>query len=313
MVRDLSKIKIGLVLAGGGAKGAYEVGVYKALKELGLVDNIRVISGTSIGAINAIFFAMDDLKVINSSWSSLNYSRFLLNQEKVEVSNISILDKIRNLNAESNIFEQIKLSDIGLLSQSGIKNFIEEYIDMDVIKKSGKEIYACAYNIDDERPEYFKLNNCSEEEIKERLLASCAIPHMFKPVIINNIRYADGGIQSPLYTKDNVDNVPIHPLKRYKCDIIIVVHLSYKDTIDKSEFKNTNVIEIYPSSPLEMLNGIGTINIKKENIESNMVLGYRDAMVILSPIVISILQGRGIRKLVQRNNENNKKLVLTKK
>lgn len=68
MNKDLKNIKIGLVLAGGGAKGAYEVGVYKALRELELVDNIKVISGTSIGSINALFFAMDNPKVI-SKWN----------------------------------------------------------------------------------------------------------------------------------------------------------------------------------------------------------------------------------------------------
>ena len=42
--------EFGLVLAGGGTKGAYEVGVWKALKELNI--NITAIAGTSIGALN---------------------------------------------------------------------------------------------------------------------------------------------------------------------------------------------------------------------------------------------------------------------
>ena len=134
---------------------------------------------------------------------------------------------------------------------------------------------------------------------------------MFKPIIIDDIRYADGGIHSPLYSKNNVDNVPINPLKGYKCDIIIVVHLSYKNTIDKKEYKNTDIIEIYPSSPLEVLNGIGTLNIKKETIENSMELGYRDAMIILAPIIINILKGKSIKGLIERNNENNKKKILT--
>lgn len=311
MQKDLSNISIGLVLAGGGAKGAYEVGVYKALRELEIVNNIKVISGTSIGSINALFFAMDDPKIIKGSWSSLNYSRFLLNQESTRLSSISnVLDKIRNINIEDNILEQIRLSDIGLLSQTGIKSFIEEYIDINVIKKSGKEIYATAYNIDKERPEYFKLDDCSEEEIKDRVLASCSVPHIFKPIIIDGMRYADGGIHSPLYSKNNVDNVPIYPMKSYDCDIIIVVHLSYKNNIDRSGLENTNIVEIYPSSPLEIINGIGTINIKKDTIEYNIELGYRDAMVILAPMIINILKGKNIDELVEKNNENNKKFKI---
>lgn len=48
---------IGLVLSGGGAKGAYEVGVWQALHEAGLAEDVAVISGTSIGAVNAALFA----------------------------------------------------------------------------------------------------------------------------------------------------------------------------------------------------------------------------------------------------------------
>ena len=50
-------MKIGLVLSGGGGKGAYELGVWKALKELNLNKYISVFSGTSIGAFNAALFA----------------------------------------------------------------------------------------------------------------------------------------------------------------------------------------------------------------------------------------------------------------
>ncbi|MDY4253783.1 MULTISPECIES: patatin-like phospholipase family protein [unclassified Clostridium] len=305
MMKDLYDISIGLVLAGGGAKGAYEVGVYKALKELEIVDNIKVISGTSIGSINALFFAMDDLKIIESSWNSLKYSQFLFLQE-----NSSVLEKIKNNNTDNNLLEKIRFCDIGLLSQEGISNFIEEYIDMKAVKKSGKEIYVNAYNVDKERPEYFKLNDFSEEEIKERVLASCAVPHLFKPIVINGMRYADGGINSPLYSKNNVDNVPIYPIKSYDCDIIIVVHLSYKNNIDRNGLENSRIIEIYPSTPLEIINGIGTINIKKDTIEHNIKLGYRDAMVIIAPMIIDILKGRSIEALVEKNDENNKKLKI---
>ena len=48
---------LGLVLSGGGAKGAYEVGVWQALHEAGLAGDVAAVSGTSIGAVNAALFA----------------------------------------------------------------------------------------------------------------------------------------------------------------------------------------------------------------------------------------------------------------
>lgn len=294
MYKMLDEIKIGLVLAGGGAKGAYEVGVYKALKKLELIDNIKVISGTSIGSINALLFAMDNPKVINKSWNNLKYSNFIFNQEDDKTPKLdSVLEKIKSINTESSLFEQIKLSDIGLISQSGVKNFIEEYVDINKVKESGKDLYACAYNIDQERPEYFKLNDCTEEEIKDRVLASSAVPHMFKPIVIDGIRYADGGINSPLYSKNNIDNVPIYPMRNYDLDIIIVTYLSNKKAdINKELFEGCKVIEVCPSSKLEVINGIGTLNIRHDTIRNNINMGYRDAMVELSPIVINILKGK---------------------
>ena len=62
-------MKIGLVLSGGGGKGAYELGVWKALKELNLNKYISVFSGTSIGAFNAALFAMDDLEKKEKSYA----------------------------------------------------------------------------------------------------------------------------------------------------------------------------------------------------------------------------------------------------
>ena len=295
MNKSLDAVRIGLVLAGGGAKGAYEVGVYKALRELEIVDNIKVISGTSIGAINALFFAMDNPNVIGHSWRNLNYSRFILNQQNTkEKKSDIILEKIKSINIENGIFEQVNLNDIGLISQSGIKDFIEEYIDMEIIKNSDKELYACAYNVDKERPEYFRLNDCTEEEIKDRVLASSAIPHMFKPIQIDGMRYSDGGIHSPLYSKNNIDNVPISPLRNYECDIIIVVHLSNKSEVDKTGFEGTKIIEIYPSSSLEIISGIGSLNLRKDTIEGNIELGYRDAMVKVAPLIVKILRGYDI-------------------
>lgn len=52
-----SEEPLGLVLGGGGAKGAYQVGVWETMVETGLAPRIKVLSGTSVGAINAALFA----------------------------------------------------------------------------------------------------------------------------------------------------------------------------------------------------------------------------------------------------------------
>ena len=63
--------RIGLVLAGGGGKGAYHIGVWKALKEFGIEQSIGAVAGTSVGALNAALFAQGDYKIAESVWKNI--------------------------------------------------------------------------------------------------------------------------------------------------------------------------------------------------------------------------------------------------
>ena len=71
----------GLVLEGGGAKGAYQIGAWKALKEAGI--HVKGIAGTSVGALNGALIAMDDFEKAERIWETIHYSRvsyfFLIN------------------------------------------------------------------------------------------------------------------------------------------------------------------------------------------------------------------------------------------
>lgn len=163
-VEKLFDLNIGLVLAGGGAKGAYEAGVFKALWELDIIRRVSVVSGTSIGTINGLMLSMNDGNVMDKSWSNISYSRFINNENKIRDINIKKLIKREDtVDKEKKLADLFKKNDIGLLSQSGIRSFIEDYVDFNVIRQSKKILYACAYNIDLEKPEYFKLNDYDDK------------------------------------------------------------------------------------------------------------------------------------------------------
>ena len=66
------KQKIGLVLGGGGGKGAYQIGVFKALKEFKIDKYINYLSGTSIGSLNALLFLNGDLENAINVWGNVN-------------------------------------------------------------------------------------------------------------------------------------------------------------------------------------------------------------------------------------------------
>ena len=73
-VIDLSK-EYGLVLEGGGAKGAYQIGAWKALREAGI--KIRGVAGTSVGALNGALICMDDLEQAERLWKNIAYSKVM--------------------------------------------------------------------------------------------------------------------------------------------------------------------------------------------------------------------------------------------
>ena len=64
----------GIVLEGGGAKGAYQVGAWAALLEAGI--KIKGIAGTSVGALNGALMCMDDLREAEKLWDNISWSFF---------------------------------------------------------------------------------------------------------------------------------------------------------------------------------------------------------------------------------------------
>ena len=90
----MRKIKVGLVFSGGGAKGAYHLGVWKAIRELGLENIIKGVSGSSIGAITGYMFAVKEYDKSYQLW----YSSAL---ETNPNNNISILKCAKLLQSDS--------------------------------------------------------------------------------------------------------------------------------------------------------------------------------------------------------------------
>ena len=69
--------RIGLVLEGGGGKGSYQIGVWKAIRELGLEKKIVAVSGTSVGALNAALFAKGDFETACQIWREIDTDTIL--------------------------------------------------------------------------------------------------------------------------------------------------------------------------------------------------------------------------------------------
>lgn len=173
---EKKKYNFGIVLSGGGARGFAHLGVLQALNEAGFFPD--VISGTSAGALAGVMYAdgykpKEILKIMDSG-SRLSYMRPTVPRE-------------------------------GLLQISGILRILQDNLRAKRFEDLKIPLFVTATNLNSGKIEYF-----SKGELIDPVIASASIPVLFKPVIMNNQHYVDGGV---------LDNLPIKPIEK-KCRFI---------------------------------------------------------------------------------------------
>ncbi|MCQ2592054.1 MAG: patatin-like phospholipase family protein [Treponema sp.] len=355
--------RFGLVLSGGGAKGAYEVGVWKALEEYGITKDIDVISGTSVGALNGALFACTDVEKAEKLWrKEVGYSSFLM----PDTTSLSEIAKFALNQAEQNLSESKQkndpyglkyygitsvendvltlildglnfladtgvglakgtakyLSDYifseahsdGLFTRDALEEIMSEYVSLEKIQKSGKEVYATAIAKDGflllntlnwllgtDSTHYFKLNEqISDENVHSVLMASSSFPLVYKSTnlsgsVVENGRqvgiskeYIDGGFESV-----GGKNTPVEPvMNNPNIDTMIVVYLKSQaelnstingSWISEKDRQRKKVIEIVPSKNLGAFFD-GTVNFDPEKINELVDLGYEDTDKLLKDL-----------------------------
>ncbi len=249
----------GLVLEGGGAKGAYHVGAYKALKELGV--EIGGIAGTSIGALNGAILIQGDLEKLEDIWINTKSSD-LFNIDEKAITNLKTfnLQEI-NLPYLLNVSKEI-LSNRGL-DTSKIRALLEEYIDEDVIRKSKLDFGIVTVNLTDLKPMELLLEDIPEGKLIDYLLASANLP-AFKQETYDGKKFLDGGFH---------DNLPIGVLVKKGYTDFIAVRTFGIGIVKKPKNKKLNITYI---QPVEQLGGL--LDFNKEQSERDMLLGYYDTM-----------------------------------
>ncbi len=269
-------MKRGIALGGGGARGAYEMGALKALKEMGYLDNVDLISGVSVGSLNASMVAMDKFKEGEEIWLS-NHSETLFSHPPSIIK--SVMDK------------KLTLLDKGMYETEALESLMDEMFDYDLLRKSNV-LVGIAY-VGDEKTGFFELikanikylfehknwmhyvnlKDLSDTEIKNTILASCAIPLMFKPIIIDGKKYYDGGMY---------ERLPIRPLIEAGCDEIIAIDLFRLSLKRKKSIDGSKLIHIYPSTNLG-----GIMDFSKNKNLTRFEAGYLDAKKALNLYEVS--------------------------
>lgn len=205
---DLSKT-YAVALEGGGAKGAYEIGVWKALEEAGFRYN--AVSGTSVGALNGALMAMRDLPRAVDAWSNLHVSKV------IDLGSLSAEDYKKLLNGKLDADDwQLLPHALGMILNGGLdvaplRAWVRELVDAHRIKTSDVNFYVSTFSISDHKSLEVHVNELPEDQICDILLASAYHPS-FRLEKLGGKFYADGGF---------VDTLPLHAL----------VEAGYKDIL----------------------------------------------------------------------------------
>ena len=257
---DLTK-EYGLVLEGGGAKGAYQIGAWKALKEAGV--KIKGVSGTSVGALNGALICMDDLERAENLWANISYSQ-IINVDDELMGRLFDKSQMKPEFLRETLKEIFRMLGEGGMDITPLRRLIEENIDEDLIRKSPVEFYSCTYSLTDRKELNVDMKTVPEGQMKDMLLASAYLPG-FKNEKLHGKTYVDGGATNVL----PMDVLLEHGYQ----DLILLRIFGVGREIKVSIPEGVSVTEIAPRGNLG-----NTLQFDAGKSRKNMRLGYYDAL-----------------------------------
>ena len=246
-----------LVLGGGGAKGAYQIGVIRALESMGISAGMAF--GTSIGALNAAMYAQGSIQNAQALWESLRLSD-VVTPESIALAEeaetvFSRPDKLLDFITKN---AQKKGLDTGPLFA-----LIHEAVNEDALRKSRVLFGLTATRFPSLTQTEKRLEDMAPGTLHDWLMASAACFPAIPMKTIGSERYIDGGF---------ADNVPVEMAVRAGARRIIAVDIGR--TQAHSEYaRRPNVTYIRASHPLG-----GLLAFDPERSQRNIVLGYNDTL-----------------------------------
>ncbi|MCK5811859.1 MAG: patatin-like phospholipase family protein [Clostridiales bacterium] len=256
---------LGLALEGGGAKGAFQMGAIKALLEEGY--EFDGVVGTSIGAINGAAIAQGDFELGYAWWKKMDTS-MLFELDQLQIKNL--LNTITDKESLKYIYSKAKdiIGNKGL-DTTKIREFLGSVINEEKMRNSKIDYGLVTVSVSDLKPLELYKEDIPKGKMLDYIIASANFP-VFRIEPIDGKYYLDGGIY---------DNLPINLLIRKGYDEIIAIRTLGNGIIRKVENKNVKIISILPSKKLGP-----TLNFNNELINTNLKMGYCDAMRILKKL-----------------------------
>lgn len=254
----------GLVLEGGGTKGAYQIGAVKALKELGI--EFQGVTGTSIGALNGAFIIQNDMEIMEDIWKNYDYTSFMNIDEDTYERYKNLDFTAKNINIVLELMNKARKNEG--IDISPLRKMLEEKINESAIRTSNKDFGIVTVHWDRKfKPHQLYIEDIPDGRLVDYLIASASLP-IFNLEKLDDKLFLDGMFS---------DNIPVKLLVDKGYTDIVVIRLMDdflgKMNINKFHDSEVNMTIIVPSEPLG-----GSLNKDKDVIEKNILMGYLDTM-----------------------------------
>ena len=190
-----------LVLAGGGARGSYQVGVWRALTELGW--NPQIITGTSVGSLNGAMFALDLYETARDMWTSIR------SQDVMELP-----EETRNLTELHQFLRDVVRA--GGMDVTPLEEIVERVLDEDALRASPIRFGLVTVEKRGLKPRELPLEKIPKGKVKDYLLASAACFPALRAKQIDGVQFLDGGYR---------DNMPTALAQKMGAEELVCVDL----------------------------------------------------------------------------------------
>lgn len=256
-MRALVPSETALVLGGGGAKGAYEVGAIAALDELGI--KAGSVFGTSVGALHAAMYAQGSMDAAAALWDNIRLSD-VVSEESLAIADDAenIFDHPEKLLEFITRYAQKKGVDV-----SPLTDILHKLIDEDKIRRSGVHLGIVTTRFPSLAMVEKRLEEMETGSLIDWLMASASCFPIFPMKQVGGDRYIDGGF---------CDNTPVEMAVRSGARDIIAIDIG-KHRSHTQYDRRPNITYIRTSQPLG-----GLLTLDSALSARNRILGYNDVM-----------------------------------
>lgn len=256
-MRALVPSETALVLGGGGAKGAYEVGAIAALDELGI--KAGSVFGTSVGALHAAMYAQGSMDAAAALWDNIRLSD-VVSEESLAIADDAenIFDHPEKLLEFITRYAQKKGVDV-----SPLMDILHKLIDEDKIRRSGVHLGIVTTRFPSLAMVEKRLEEMEIGSLIDWLMASASCFPIFPMKQVGGDRYIDGGF---------CDNTPVEMAVRSGARDIVAIDIG-KHRSHTQYDRRPNITYIRTSQPLG-----GLLTLDSALSARNRILGYNDVM-----------------------------------